>query len=344
MRQVETPTEPGGTSPLDNPTVQAVPTMQAGLPTLNEALEDPPTGIDPPTLPRSARPRPPTPTPPRPHAAAPSPASGRKSGSGAGLLMSLGVAGLLMAAVVAGAGWYFFLRTPAAPVADAVTTEPTAAPVTTPVDATPATTLPAATVPPAPSLAPVTAAPPPTMAAPVTTPPESRKTAPVTTRAARNEPPPDPVPPPPANDIPQYPMEEPPPDGRASGESVASKYRSGQGSAGTSYGTGGVNRRRERTPTQLAPGERPAVNTLRLIVNAQEAFHTRNRRYGTLAELSNAQVLFLDVPHQGEVVMRPGYRINLELGQDGFRALATPLTGGRFFVGDDSGIIRPGTE
>jgi hypothetical protein len=86
------------------------------------------------------------------------------------------------------------------------------------------------------------------------------------------------------------------------------------------------------------------VNTLRLIVNAQEAFHSKNRRYGTLAELSSAQVLFLDVPPQGGVVMRPGYRINLELGEDGFRALATPLSGGRFFVGDDSGFIRPGTE
>ena len=49
-------------------------------------------------------------------------------------------------------------------------------------------------------------------------------------------------------------------------------------------------------------------------------------------------------PPQGGVVMRPGYRINLELGEDGFRALATPLSGGRFFVGDDSGFIRPGTE
>jgi serine/threonine protein kinase len=341
VRQVETPTEPGAASPLASPTIQAVPTMQAGLPTLNEALATGPTRVSPPPLPRGAAP---TPAPPRPPSATPSRASARKSGSGAGLLAGLGVAGLLMAAAVAGAGWYFFLRKPATPVADAVTTEPTAAPVTAPPDATP-TTLPAATVPPAPSLAPTTAAPPTTMAAPATTPPESRKApSATTTRAARNEPPPDTVPPPPANDIPQYPAEEPPPDGHASGESVASKYRSGQGSAGTSYGTGGANRRRERTPTQLAPVERPAVNTLRLIVNAQEAFHSKNRRYGTLAELSSAQVLFLDVPPQGGVVMRPGYRIDLELGEDGFRALATPLSGGRFFVGDDSGFIRPGTE
>jgi serine/threonine protein kinase len=340
VRQVETPTEPGGASPLASPTIQAVPTMQAGLPTLNEALEAAPTRVSPPTLPKSAAS---TPAPPRPQSPTPSRASARKSGSGAGLLAGLGVAGLLMAAVVAGAGWYFFLRKPATPVADAVTTEPTAAPVTAPADATP-TTLPAATVPPGPSLAPATAAPPPTMAAPATTPPARKAPPATTTRAARNEPPPDTVPPPPANDIPQYPAEEPPPDGRASGESVASKYRSGQGSAGTSYGTGGANRRRERTPTQLAPVERPAVNTLRLIVNAQEAFHSKNRRYGTLAELSSAQVLFLDVPPQGGVVMRPGYRINLELGEDGFRALATPLSGGRFFVGDDSGFIRPGTE
>jgi hypothetical protein len=149
---------------------------------------------------------------------------------------------------------------------------------------------------------------------------------------------------PPGNEVLSYPTEEAPLDGRAAGESVASKFRSGQGSAGSSYGTGGANRRRERTPTQLAPVERPAVNTLRLIVNAQEAFHTKNRRYGTLAELVSGQVLFLDAPHQGGVVMKPGYRITLELGDDSFRALATPLTGARFFVGDDSGIIRPGTE
>jgi hypothetical protein len=247
-----------------------------------------------------------------------------------------------MAALVAGGGWYFFLRKPATPVADSVTPEATSAPVAPPSDAGPAATLPAATTPPAPSLAPATAAPVTTLAAPATTPPDVRKVPPATTRTARAEPPPEALPPP-APDT-QYPVEEPAADGRASGESVANKYRSGQGSASSSYGTGGVNRRRERTPTQLAPAERPAVNTLRLIVNAQEAFHTKNRRYGTLAELTSAQVLFLDAPHNGGVVMRPGYRISLELADDGFRALATPLTGGRFFVGDDSGIIRPGTE
>jgi len=76
----------------------------------------------------------------------------------------------------------------------------------------------------------------------------------------------------------------------------------------------------------------------------QQAFHQKHGRYGTFAEMVTAQTLFLDVPHQGGVVQRPGYRISLEVTKDGFRALATPTAGGRFFVGDDSGYVRPGTE
>jgi serine/threonine protein kinase len=346
MRQTEVPTAPGASSPLANPTLRSTPTLQAGLPTLNLPVH--PTTMTPPPVPGSVTPislpRATVPSVPRPQPAAAPPAQTRKSGSGAGLLIALGIVGLFFAAIAAGAGWYFFLRKPATePVAEVVTT-PTAPPATTPVDTVPAATPPVEA--PSLTLAPATTAPAPTLAAaPATTLPARPVPPPATTKTARAAAPTTaPVAPPPQAEVPQYPIEEPAPDGRASGESVASKYRSGQGGPGTGYGTGGANRRRERTPTQLAPIERPAVNTLRQIANAQEAFHAKNGRYGTLAELHSAQVLFLDVPHEGGVVMRPGYRINLEAQRDGFRALATPLSGARFFVVDDSGIIRPGAE
>jgi len=295
-----------------------------------------PTRAAPPPLPKSTAP----PPPPRPQRAAAVPAP-RKSGSGAGLLLGLGAAGFLLVALAAGAGWYLFLRKPAT-VADAVTTEATLAPAT----------VPPATQPTVPSLAPTVAPPVASETTPVQKSPDARSAAPPPARPTRAtaETAPQAKPPiaPPVNEEPSYPTDDAAPlDGRAAGEGVAQKYRTapGYGSGGSStFGAGGNLRRRERTPTQLAPGERPAVNTLRLIVNAEEAFHNKHRRYGTLAELATAQVLFLDVPPQGGVVLRPGYRITLELANDGFRALATPLAGGRFFVGDDSGIIRPGTE
>jgi hypothetical protein len=135
-------------------------------------------------------------------------------------------------------------------------------------------------------------------------------------------------------------------DGRAAGEGVASKFRGAPayGSGGSTFGATGGLRRRERIPSRVAPAEVPAVRTLALIVDAEEAFHKKHGRYGTFAEMATAQILFLDVPHQGGVVLRPGYRITLELPSDGFRVLATPLAGHRFFIGDDSGIVRPGTE
>ncbi len=336
VRQVETPTAPGAASPLASPTVKTSPTVQ-GLPTLNVApTVVTPTRAAPPPLPKPA----PAPPPPRPQPLVAAPV--RKSGSGTGLLLGLGAAGLLLLALAAAAGWYLFGRKPATtPVADEVTTEPTLAPAT----------VPTATEPPVPSLAPTVGPPVTSEAAPVGKQPDVRPTAPAAARPPRAiaETAPQTAPPiaPPGTEAPSFPTDETPLDGRAAGEGVAQKYRTtpGYGSgSGSSFGAGGNLRRRERTPTQLAPGERPAVNTLRLIVNAEEAYHSKHGRYGTLAELATAQVLFLDVPPQGGVVLRPGYRITLELANGGFRTLATPVAGGRFFLGDDSGIIRPGTE
>ncbi len=333
VRQVETPTAPSSTSPLASPTVKTSPTVQ-GLPTLHETpAPAPPTRVAPPPLPRAAT----VPQPPRPPAAAAAPA--RKSGAGAGLVLGLGLAGLLMLGLVAVAGWFLFLRKPPPPVTDVATTDSTLPPAT----------VPSATEPPPPSLAPTTV--PPVSLTEVQRPPETTPATvapvrpPKTTADAGLRPPP-PQTAPPATEAPMPIEDTTPLDGRAAGERVGGTYGNrGPGSGSSGFGASGSLRRREKTPTQIAPGERPAVGTLRQILNAQEAFHSKHGRYGTFAEMASAQVLFLDAPQQGGVVMRPGYRISLELANGGFRALATPTAaGGRFFVGDDSGIIRPGTE
>jgi hypothetical protein len=137
--------------------------------------------------------------------------------------------------------------------------------------------------------------------------------------------------------------EEPPsPDGRGAGEDLAGKYRGQQG--GTSFGTGGRFRPRALSPHPLAQNERPAVATMRHIINAEEAFNKQHGHYGTLAEMSN-KTLFLDVAHQGGAFQRAGYRFNLTVTGDGFKVLAMPMSaGGRPFTGDDSGFIRAGVE
>jgi hypothetical protein len=250
----------------------------------------------------------------------------------------LGVVGLVFMVLVAGAGWYLFGRKPPdTQVTDAVTTESTLPPATVPAD----------TQPPVASLPPTTA--PPASLAEIQKPPETTPATvpatrpPKTTADSGVRPPPQTAPP--GTEPPTQIEDTTPLDGRQAGGRVAGTYDNrGPGATGSGFGASGNLRRRERTPSQIAPGERPAVNTLRLILNAQEAFHSKQGRYGTLAEMTSAQVLFLEAPAQGGVVMRPGYRVSLELANGGFRALATPTSGGRFFVGDDSGIIRPGTE
>jgi hypothetical protein len=132
------------------------------------------------------------------------------------------------------------------------------------------------------------------------------------------------------------------PDGRGAGEDLAGKYRGQQG--GTSFGTGGRFRPRALSPHPLAQNERPAVATMRHIINAEEAFNKQHGHYGTLAEMSN-KTLFLDVAHQGGAFQRAGYRFNVSVTGDGFKVLAVPMSaGGRPFTGDDSGFIRAGVE
>jgi len=133
-------------------------------------------------------------------------------------------------------------------------------------------------------------------------------------------------------------------DGRAAGEDLASKYSSSQGTRGSSGSTVRF-RPRDRSPRNLAPVERPAVATIRHIINAQEAYHRKRNRYGSLSEMSQAQALFLDVAFQPTSFRREGYNFELTVESDGFRVVGLPTSpNGRPFIGDDSGIIRAGTD
>jgi len=243
----------------------------------------------------------------------------------------LGVAGV--------AGWYLFTRKPPASV---VTDNPQerAVPATQP--AIPLST--AAPPPAEASLPPATLAaetpirevqPPPTIAreGPRPTSLPARPLAPPPTTAS-------------APDETSYLDEEPPPiDGTEAGRRLAESFRNSQGGPTSSLGSGARFKPRDRSPRVLAPVERPAVAVLRHVMNAQEAFHRTAGRYGTLAELSKAQTLLLDVPIQELSFMRKGYRFDLAVEGDSFRVTATPSAPGtRPFVGDDSGIIRAGVD
>jgi hypothetical protein len=244
----------------------------------------------------------------------------------------LGVAGV--------AAWYLFMRKPPATVAtDTLSERPV--PATQP--AVPVST-------PTPPIAETSLAPPATLAAEtplreVQPPPRVAREGPRPTSAPTRPA----VPPPTTTSAPDegsYLDEEPPPiDGTDAGRRLAESFRSSQGGPTSSLGSEGRFRPRDRSPRVLAPTERPAVAVLRHVMNAQEAFHRSAGHYGTLAELSKAQNLLLDVPMQDRSFMRKGYRFDLTVEEDGFRVTATPSAPGtRPFVGDDTGIIRAGVD
>jgi serine/threonine protein kinase len=349
LRQIETPTVPGGQLPSVTPTIQVAAPTLASPATVAGAAPTRRMDPAPPPLEKPAPPppRPPAGSPPPPRAAAPLPAASvkpRKAGGGAGLIIGLGLFGLLGALVLAGAGWYFFLRKPAQ-VADVAPTPGPIAPSDASTPVPPPTTAPVDTAPPT--------APPPTAPPVVTaTPPPPVATA--TPVLTRRPPPPNQVPPVAESGGPEpsgrssFLDVEPDDgmDGRAAGENLAGKYRSGQGGY-SSGGTGSTTRfrPRERSPRALAPVERPAVATIRHIINAQEAYHRKRNRYGSLTDMSQAQSLFLDVPFQATTFRRGGYNFELTVESDGFRVVAMPTSpNGRPFIGDDSGFIRVGTD
>jgi hypothetical protein len=137
--------------------------------------------------------------------------------------------------------------------------------------------------------------------------------------------------------------------GREAGDRASDAYRGRQqGWSRGNPGSFGTNRRfaqRERSPRDLGPGERPAVATLRHVMDREEVYKKATGRYGTLAEMARASGFGLDVPFAATSFQRKGYRFELTIEEDGFKITAVPAgPGPRSFVGDDSGYIRSGLE
>ena len=125
LRATDAPTLPPDTPPGDVPTIASPPTVRPD-PTVGSAAtaarpaaaaSTPPAPGAPPPLPptiltpSTVRQEPPA-APARPARAAQPPVSppARRTGGGAGLIVGLGLAGVLVLAVIAGGGWYLFGR------------------------------------------------------------------------------------------------------------------------------------------------------------------------------------------------------------------------------------------
>ena len=343
LRQSETPTVPPTILSAPLPTLQVPPTIASAPTQAGVATRVTPTPQPPPPLPQKppavARPA----TPPRPAVQPPAAPVARKSGGGAGMLIGIGVLGLGFVAAVILGGWFLFMRKPAG---SDVAENP----------------LPSQLPPSVATLAP----------APVTEPPASLTPAPPSTVTAAPAVTPAPGPGPATRPVAKAPQggqgsaprtgtdepsasgdagvsastfldQEPPQvDGAEAGARVAEGFRSPNGGGGgTQFGTNRRLQAREMSPRALMPAERPAIATLRHIINAQEAYKKQHRRYGTFAEMATAQTLFLDVPAQGGSFHRRGYKFELQATGDSFKALALPqVAGPRPFVGDESGYIQ----
>ena len=347
LRQSETPTVPPTILSAPLPTLQVPPTIASPPTHAGGATRVTPTPKAPPPLPQ-------TPPPavarhaalPRPAVQPPAAAVARKSGGGAGMLIGIGVLGLGFVAAVVLGGWFLFMRTPAGSTV-AENPGPSLAPASSATLATPPVTEPPASLALAPPLTvPVVTAPPAiTLAAgpgPVTRPvakaPQGGQGS--ATRTAADEPSA-------SGDggvgASTFLDQEPPQvDGAEAGARVAEGFRSPSGGGGgTQFGTNRRLQAREMSPRALMPAERPAIATLRHIINAQEAYKKQHRRYGTFGEMVTAQTLFLDVPAQGGSFHRRGYKFELQATGDSFKILALPqVAGPRPFVGDESGYIQ----
>ena len=366
LRQSEVATA-GAMKMTATPTVNAPPTMQSAAPaTLNAA---PATVV-------SARPATPARVspPPPPAAAAPArvgarPAPSPPPRSNSGLLIGAGVGALVLLLGAGAAAWYAFTRRPPAAAgtlegsagATSSRTAATAPPSTLTADAG-TTGAGTATGPAAASGA--EAAPPATSApagpaATLPAPPATSAAGPTSRGAGRSAAGGEGAAAPPVTAAPEtapraaderfrYLDEEAPEgDGREAGERAADSYRSRQG-RGTAGGFGSSRRfaQRERSPRDLRPVERPAVATLRHLMDREEAFRKKTGHYGTFDELARGMGLALDVPLGATSFHRRGYRFDVTVETDGFRITAVPnMPGPRAFSGDDSGyIMRAGQE
>jgi len=343
-KEVATTLLPPDTPPAHVPTLQSPPTAQQEPTIASQATKGasqtptvvPP--IPPPVAPTVLTPAPqratPPPLPKPPAARAQAEAPARRKGGGAGLVIGLAIAGVLLVAIVAG-GAFFLLRKPAADTPQTADVTPTtlAAPTTT---ASPTTTAEATPLPSSatqPTAAPATqpaarvaasVAPPPTTARAVAPPP----TQPASTAQAE----------PPGVDfshLDQIPGEEA--DGRAAGDDVARRFRNeGAGSYTTKRFAA-----RPNIPRGITIQERPAVGTLLYLNSVEQAYHSRSGKWGTLKELHDAGLLVLDAPVDAAGFKRARYAFRLTVEPDGFRAEAIPQAPiGRAFVVDDTGKVR----
>jgi len=359
LRATDTPTLPPDAPPGDVPTIASPPTMRpeatigsaatAARPASTSSTQPapgappplPPTVLTPPTarveLPPAARPaRPTRPAPPlvsRPAA---------RKGSGAVLIVGLGLAGILVLAMIAGGAWYLFGRKGPAPL-------PSPALDSTQLTATPApaeASLSTRTETPAPAEAREAAGAATPAPEPTTQPAPRVAGGGAATRTTT------PAAPPPGAGTPasggatggdyayldDVPSEAP--DGRAAGEALAQKYRSG-GSGGSSGSSTTRFRQRPRLPPGVTMPERPAVATLLYIHSAQEAYHRKSGRYGNLRELADANLFVLDVPFDAEGFRRAKYGFRVAAEGDSYRVEAAPQGPvGRAFLVDDSGFVR----
>ena len=359
LRATDTPTLPPDAPPGDVPTIASPPTMRpeatigsaatAARPASTSSTQPapgappplPPTVLTPPTarveLPPAARPaRPTRPAPPLVSRSA------ARKGSGAVLIVGLGLAGILVLAMIAGGAWYLFGRKGPAP-------QPSPALDSTQLTATPApaeASLSTRTETPAPAEAREAAGAATPAPEPTTQPAPRVAGGGAATRTTT------PAAPPPGAGTPasggatggdyayldDVPSEAP--DGRAAGEALAQKYRSG-GSGGSSGSSTTRFRQRPRLPPGVTMPERPAVATLLYIHSAQEAYHRKSGRYGNLRELADANLFVLDVPFDAEGFRRAKYGFRVAAEGDSYRVEAAPQGPvGRAFLVDDSGFVR----
>jgi hypothetical protein len=368
LRQSETPTEPPRT--VANIPTLAIPPTLATPPTVANAQVPAtqrdvatrvaaPAGSSPAA---SERPRPPAPSapaaPPQPPAARPATAipAPRKSGGGAGLLIGIGIGGMLLVGAAVAGGWYFFVRqsaTPPTSLAQAPSTNP---PSTAPAVAEPRATEPAVTEPPATlsttaaPLAPATSA---KATAPTTVPPAPL--APVSSTTPRPRPA-EAQKPPRSEERPStrsgeaggagansFLDEEPAAiDGTEAAQRVAEGFRSSGRTSG--FGTSRTLERRPLSPRPQGPPEPGAIFAVRHLMNAEFAFHKKNGRYGTLAELVRAGLPIANVSPEGNGFTHRGYQFEVEAAGDSFRVTALPQGAGRPFVGDESNYILAAPE
>jgi len=360
LRQTELATAPG-MKVASSPTIQASPTVQGTSMTAHAApatvVSAPPIAIAPggprvsPPPPVSAPPARMSPPPPRP--AAPK--------SNAGLLIGVAAGALVLLLGVAAAGWYVMSHRSSDTIAsDSLSGKAGAIPGATIPPTSMAAVPPPETVPPA--SGPAAGGPPSTAAAGSTAASGHTGGGTATAAGGRNAGASNAERPPAHDAAPlaetagaadarfRYLDEEAPEgDGREAGERAADAYRGRQqGWRSSTNGSFGTNRRfaqREKSPHDVGPNERPAVATLRHVIDREEAYKRSTGKYGTLAEMARGTGFALDVPFAATSFHRRGYRFDLTVDEDSFKITAVPAAPGpRSFLGDDSGYIRAGLE